>query len=357
MSTGVTKCILLCDHRERAVTIHHTEWASIRHKIAEYNIGDYAIVDPTGRLLVIFERKTLEDFAASFKDGRHENRQKLAAVSAKTGCRVVYIIEHANWPRQSDTYGHIPYRAIESAIFHLVVRDGVCVLRTRDTLDTAQTLARFVHSCDTVYQSLPDALAPAVLPAPSGLGGNPDGAAAEPPADAQSAARSLADAQPAAVAGTLDDTIRMLTARHTRPDADVVRTMWAQFRGITCATADEYIEKMSLRELFTRTGAAAELWNLRLSSGKPPPARAARSLAEADPAVEARVLAAIPGISAATARAVVRAHRLRALLTYDAGAISIVKVPGRSGERNLGMHNAERILHYFSYRHPVAAPK
>lgn len=325
-------CKLLCDHRERAVTIHAVEWTHITYHVQELTVGDYAVIDPSGRLLAVFERKTLDDFGASIKDARHDNKEKLVRARDHTGCRIVYIIENPSWPQQSDTFARIPYRAIESSIFHLILRENICVLRTRDSLDTARTLARFVQSCDTLLER-------------SYL---PDDQPAVPPVAVTSGV------DPAATEANFAETIRVLTARHAKSDADVARAMWSRLRGITSVTADEYASVMSLRDLFTGAGAAADLTSLRLSNGKVPPARALMSLRALTAEVEAKVLGAVPGISPATAKAVVHAHRLRALLTFSEGAISIIKIPGKAGPRNLGMTAAKRILHYFGYRHVIA---
>src|SRR5271169_2525783 len=68
---------LLADTRESHVLIHKDEFATINLIVKQFDKkGDY-ILCRNDKIITIFERKTLVDFAASFKDGRSENKQFL----------------------------------------------------------------------------------------------------------------------------------------------------------------------------------------------------------------------------------------------------------------------------------------
>ncbi len=71
----------------------------------------------THQLIAIFERKTLSDFASSFKDGRYENKQKMINTRNITNCRLFFIVE-GNIPKNKiQKINGIPFQNIESSIF------------------------------------------------------------------------------------------------------------------------------------------------------------------------------------------------------------------------------------------------
>jgi ERCC4-type nuclease len=360
-----TNCCLICDDRERSVTVHSVEFADINYTIKHITTGDYAVVGPDGALLAIIERKSLDDYGASIKDSRHANKEKLAAISAKTGCRIIYIIEGPLSPKMHDQFSRIPYKHIESSIHHLIIRDNICVLRTKDTLDTAQTLARFVRNCDTLISTdiIPDravtaAENPIVGKQPCGPTTAVMGASDTTHILEQSVSNEHQQSQtdgnekpPASTSegpqiGPAEAVLDLLTEKHIKSDIDIVRALWAVFRGISVTSADQYINLMSLGDLLC---GRIDLQNLRLGNGKVPPKRAYESLRNINSDVETKLLAAIPGISRICASELIKKYRLSALLTFEAGAISIITVKGKTAERKLGMDKANKILKYFNF--------
>lgn len=135
------RCTLVADTRERAVFGSFEKGAE--PEIHQMTVGDYAILSPAGAIMAIIERKSLADFAASFIDGRHGNKAKLVELRERTGCKIVYVIE-------GNEEGAIPWSNIESSMFHLMLREGICVLRTTGVDDTAATLTRFTASAGTL---------------------------------------------------------------------------------------------------------------------------------------------------------------------------------------------------------------
>jgi hypothetical protein len=119
-------------------------------QIAQLNTGDYLVcrqfAGGGAEVLAAFERKTLTDFAASIRDGRHENRHKLLDLRARTGAAVYYLVEGPAFPRPSARYGRLPYSTLLSAITNLMVRDGIQVVQTADQAHTAQRLVEFLRA-------------------------------------------------------------------------------------------------------------------------------------------------------------------------------------------------------------------
>jgi hypothetical protein len=314
-------CTLIIDARERLVTRHEVEFATTPHEIKQITTADYVITAPGGAILAIIERKSLEDFAASLKDGRHLNRAKLEQLRQETGCRIIYIIEGPR-PSSPDTLcGRIPYKCIESSIFHMIVRDGIGMIYTADTLDTARTLCRLVQSMNSLCADAPsgevaiavDAPIEQVLTAPA--------------------------AQP-----------ELLTRAHHRAPIDTIRSMWACFPGISVTSADEYIRKWALSDIICGRVSREALVNLRLTSGRRASTKVIGGLTSVAKSVEVRLLACVPGVSAASATHMTNSIPLAHLLTFSVGALSIQSI----GRRKLGEKVAEQILTLFNYRMELA---
>lgn len=135
---------LICDNRERAVTSLINMEDNETIATAQLTTGDYATVyyddeTPEGVILEIFERKTLSDYAASFRDGRHENKNKLLALRNLTDCLIYYIVEGPA-AEPGDKFCGIKYSGIEASIFNMNTNHGIFVIRTADAEDTARVL-------------------------------------------------------------------------------------------------------------------------------------------------------------------------------------------------------------------------
>ena len=125
--------------------------------------GDYAVIasnvgpgsKTSERILASIERKSLSDFAASLKDGRHANFAKMIQLRAEIGCRLLLIVEGPAFPADNTRFSRIPYKNIQSAIFHLMMRDNISVILTRDPAHTAKTLVSFVKSMESLLRKAP----------------------------------------------------------------------------------------------------------------------------------------------------------------------------------------------------------
>lgn len=314
------KVILVCDHRERAVLVHANKLADIEYKTQQMTTGDYAVM-VGGKILTIIERKSLEDFAASFKDGRANNRLKLLSLRDITGCKIIYIIEGKPFPKPSDTFGHISYANIESSIFHLMVRDGISVIWTRDTSHTAETLARFVKSMESLVQKGEESM------------------------------DNQVQREEAEVIVPIVDENNLLSMKHERSDMDVMRELWACFKGVTVETADIFINKFKLSDIIAGKITRETIETLRGTSGRKISKTIVKSLTFIDRSVEIRLLSIIPGISTHSANNILRGTKLSQILSYDTATVSVIKV-GKSG-KNLGEEKSKRIKKYFDFVPPV----
>ncbi len=306
--------MLIIDERERGVH-RHFEIRTIPHEVRQITVGDYAMLDPRGQICAIFERKTYEDYGASFKDGRHGNREKLLELRRETGCRVIYIIEGAAFPRPDAYFSNVKYQNIESSMFHLMMRDNIMIWRTADTLDTARFFVRFYESLCSMR-----------------TGGH-----VEFTGDLEAV-----DTSTSALQSTM-----LLTASRPKTDIDILRTMWAQWPSITVDSADDYIALTSIYDLIA---GHVDPTTMRLSSGKAPSKRVLRGFGGCDFTQQVRLLASIPGVSAGTAKLA-----LCAVHTYGAKRpiLTLLELPMldlaniRVGAKTIGVARAEKILTLF----------
>lgn len=306
--------ILIADTRERHVLRHEKELESVNLEIKQITTGDYVVVNPAGVILAVIERKSLEDFAASIKDGRCQNIKNLIKLQKSVGCRIIYIIEGPEFPSPTDCFGNIPYRIIESSIFHLMIRDNVSILQTRDSLGTAKLLARFVASMDTLSKKM-------IEPEP------------------------ISPAQPV----EYNELLALLTHKHEKSQHEIVREMWSRFPGITVESADDYIKHWTIADIVCGKISHVDINNLKMASGKKMNKKAAASLTHIAKNVEINLLSKVPGISPAIAIELINKTPLSRLLTSDVASMS-AQTFGKA-KRRLGNTCAERVLKLFNYKY------
>ena len=129
-------------------------------------LGDIILHDPThgqglGRDIVIFERKTLNDLAASIRDGRYKEQSfRLIETAAATGFHthnIVYIIE-GDLARYDERHSQITKTALQSAMVSLLYYKGFSVVRTMNVGETAEFI---LHFADKVAKESADGTRPA----------------------------------------------------------------------------------------------------------------------------------------------------------------------------------------------------
>lgn len=127
--------------------------ATTNHEIKSERLplGDVILHDPSqgqglGRDIVIFERKTLADLAASIRDGRYKEQSfRLIETAAATGFHthnIVYIIE-GDLARYDERHTQITKTALQSAMVSLMYYKGFSVVRTMNIGETADFILHF----------------------------------------------------------------------------------------------------------------------------------------------------------------------------------------------------------------------
>ena len=112
---------------------------SVPFQTAGLDVGDFLIQNETGEPLLVAERKSLADFAASNADGRYrEQRARLMAVRG-SGVAVLYILEgHWSLGDHLKMYGRTPEKQLQRLFTRLILRYGMPVIQTEGILDTAR---------------------------------------------------------------------------------------------------------------------------------------------------------------------------------------------------------------------------
>ena len=128
-----------------------TAVATTNHEIKSERLplGDVILHDPSQgqqKDIVIFERKTLADLAASIRDGRYKEQSfRLIETAAATGFHthnIVYIIE-GDLARYDERHTQITKTALQSAMVSLLYYKGFSVIRTMNVGETADFILHF----------------------------------------------------------------------------------------------------------------------------------------------------------------------------------------------------------------------
>lgn len=324
------RCGLIVDTRERMVT------PFIEAQVKDYPIttsqvtaGDYSIVFQ-GKIVAIIERKTLDDYAASIKDSRHENKEKMKAVRDQYGCQVYYIVEGPLKPPPSAKYGGkgskgIPYYPnIDNSIFRLRTHHDIFVIRSEGLADTALQI-------DRLLIALTDKMMTKVI-----TGGT------------------------ITTTETASSISQTLSSQTRRTDDRVVIEMWKGISGVSESVANALLNLTSLADLLTGKTTRAILkeklktGNNRSVNDKTISNIAALTIRETvyDGAVLAKyatlnkVLGGIPGLTRATASKItgnIKSWELPTATPEQIGNIS------QSAKRKVGVAMGEKVLKYITY--------
>jgi ERCC4-type nuclease len=280
---------LIIDTRERSITVYEETLKAINYEIQTINVGDYSIIRTINDKIVVcsqIERKSLADFAASFKDGRALNKSKLLEFRKQTGCKLIYIIEGEQPTNPNTTFNNIPYKHIESSIFHMMFRDDILFLWSVSTINTAQILVRLIQSLSTL--ELNEINNPELLQI------------IKEENDADDELNNMIGGQEI----TLEKLNEQLKVKKILSDDEILIMMWCQIKGITSSNAIYFMKHITIRELFNQTFDAS---NIRTPAGKALSTKMKNKL-KIDNKVKIKMLSQIPYISTDTAKSIIESN-------------------------------------------------
>lgn len=149
---------LVCDDRERAV-IPFFEESYIKNdygvsvEVKRLQIGDFAMMY-NGKIIANFERKSWVDLSASIKDNRMDNVNKMLSLREQTNCKLLYIIEGKCRNSPTKKFARIPYKALLAKLDHLIMRDDIHIIYSKDPADTAVRLIEFCTNYLSLLQKM-----------------------------------------------------------------------------------------------------------------------------------------------------------------------------------------------------------
>lgn len=270
---------LIVDDREGAVIPFFATHASFAVVVQRIQIGDY-IITQNDKIIAAIERKSWCDLAASIKDGRVANINKLLGLRQTTGCRLFYLMEGKSRYTPDKRFARIPYKNLQAHLDHLIMRDNVCMLYADNPADTAARLAEFM----TNYLSLPNNTN-TIVPAGHSVivtGGTP-------------------------TIGTETNTseLDILTVTMPKTDDEIISNMWCCVPNITtktvpCFTA-YHIADLFLGSIDIATVAAMCYTNGSVIGKRAKKITSVATNNIANHAIYCRVLAEIPGLTKRTA--------------------------------------------------------
>jgi len=158
---SATPVSLIIDIREKHLCTILTT-LRVPFTTAALDVGDILIQNAEGEPLLVVERKSHADFAASNQDGRYrEQRARLMAVRG-SGVAVLYILEGV-WNNEVSTnevsngYGRTTEAQLKRLTTRLMLRYGIPVLCVNNITETANWIKTFLSQLNddpTVF--LPD---------------------------------------------------------------------------------------------------------------------------------------------------------------------------------------------------------
>lgn len=140
--------LLKVDNRERTIIPALTTACGfipgVTIQVENMPLGDAGIYDDQGNELILFERKSLSDLAASIKDGRYsEQSLRLSAIPTHNH-NIIYIVEGS-----LDAYNYarnkVHPKTLRSAMVSLNYFKGFSVVRSWSIMETVDVIMSYVE--------------------------------------------------------------------------------------------------------------------------------------------------------------------------------------------------------------------
>jgi crossover junction endonuclease MUS81 len=135
--------IIKVDYREKKLLtmlnakLEELELKHITIIIESLPLGDIIICDDKCIEQIIIERKSLNDLAASIRDGRYAEQSFRLDNHEIHNHNIIYLIE-GDIHRYSDKYSKIKKKTLQVTMFCINYFKGFSIMKTRDILETAE---------------------------------------------------------------------------------------------------------------------------------------------------------------------------------------------------------------------------
>jgi ERCC4-type nuclease len=285
------KCGLyvVIDKRERAIIPHFKTFQStygIPYFVEHMTTGDIAICY-RGHILLIIERKTWVDLGASIKDGRKNNVENLLLLRKNTSCQIAYLIEGLPCPKPNSRYARIPYKSLRAHLDHLAFRNTIHMIYATSCQCTAQRVFEVARNFGTIKPSVFTQI-DELLDVPKSEGG-------------------------------LITQEAQLRTKHTSSDQLIQSNMWCAIPCITDKTVGLFMENRQIRDVLLGNIPKQDISVMKYASGIMVGMKRASIICKSakQPAVHAKILAAIPSITLKTAKKILLVLPITELLSTN----------------------------------------
>lgn len=114
-------------------------------ELSNLEIGDICIYDDNNNLILLFERKSLNDLISSIKDGRYRDQSYRLNQYSLHNHNIFYLIEGSliNLNNGKNNYNEITEKSLYSAMFSLSYSKGFSLLHTSGIVETAEFIIHF----------------------------------------------------------------------------------------------------------------------------------------------------------------------------------------------------------------------
>lgn len=134
---------VIADDRERTLCDMvriACEELKVGFEIKRVEVGDFAIF-MGDKLVMCCERKTWKDLAASMRDGRKHNVNKLIELRRITGCKLFYLIEGKSYMDPKLCISAIPFKNLMAHLDHLAIRDDIHIIHVSNAMEMSYRIA------------------------------------------------------------------------------------------------------------------------------------------------------------------------------------------------------------------------
>ena len=133
---------LIIDNRENIKIIN----SKINVKYSNLQVGDY-ILSKKNIIYFIIERKTIQDYANSIRDGRYRE-QKQRLLSNYTLSQIIYLIEGDFCDYHKLNFSKIKNDTVYSSMINLMFRDNIKVIHTNSKEESQYIIENLYHKLE-----------------------------------------------------------------------------------------------------------------------------------------------------------------------------------------------------------------
>jgi ERCC4-type nuclease len=307
--------LIAIDDREHVIVEEFRRSASgIPFAVKRLNAGDFAVFYRE-HLLIVLERKTWADLAATIKDAdRRNNYKDMLKLRETSGCYVGYLIEGKQYPNPKSSVGHMEYSSLIAHLDHRMMEDQMLIFYCKDPEHCVERIYAIIKNYQTMKSNR---------------------------------IKEINDL----VEGGETKESQKIFAPKVKSDDAVVYKMYEAVRGITDKTATLLIDaKITLQDIILGKVAAQDIAALRYPSGAILGDKRAANITQISKThlkssvdTFVKILSRIPTITKTTAEKLLETYHITTLMCID--PLELAKFP-KTDKAVIGKKSAETFVKF-----------